>query len=115
MLLLLDMLMSPMGAMELDIIELVAIDDEDDDPPLIFLCFIGICDMLLLDMLAEDMLGEDMAMPLPMVDWAWVRAGIAAAPAARATAAAIGRNARMVDFLCRVRREGNGMKRGTRM
>src|ERR1700761_2920461 len=96
--LLLDMLMSPMGAIELDIIELVAIDDEDDAPPLIFLCFIGICDMLLLDMLSDDM-----AMPLPMVDWAWVRAGMAAAPAARTTAAAIGRNARMIYFLCRVR------------
>jgi len=90
----LDMLMSPMGAMELDIIELVAMDDEDDDPPLIFLCFIlGIWDMLLLDMLPDDM-----AMPLLMADWAWVKAGIAAAAAARATAAAIGRNARMVYF-----------------
>ncbi len=94
----LDMPMAPMGAIELDIIELEAID-EDDEAPLIFLCFIlGILDMLLLDMLLLDA----MAMPLPMADWAWVRAGIAAAPAARTTAAAIGRNARMVYFLCRV-------------
>ncbi len=97
------MLMSPMGAIELDIIELAVMDDEDDDPP-IFLCFIGICDMLLLDMLSDAM-----DMPLPVADWAWVRAGIAAAPAARTMAAAIGRNARMVYFLCRVRarREGD--------
>jgi len=94
----LDMPMAPMGAIELDIIELEAMD-EDDEAPLIFLCFIlGILDMLLLDMLLLDA----MAMPLPMADWAWVRAGIAAAPAARTTAAAIGRNARMVYFLCRV-------------
>ena len=94
----LDMPMAPMGAAELDIIELEAMD-EDDEALLMALCFIlGILDMLLLDMLLDAM-----AMPSPMADWAWVRAGIAAAPAASTTAAAIGRNARMVYFLCRVR------------
>ena len=95
--LLLDMLMLPMGDIELDIVELAAMDDEADADVIAFdiLCFILGMVELLLDML-------DMDMPLPMADWACVSAGMAAAPVARTTAAAIGRKARMVCFLCRV-------------
>lgn len=87
--LLLDIPIAPVGDMEDDIMLEAAMDDDiededDDDIAFIFLCFIfGMVDMLLLDDI-------DMA---PV--WAWVRAGIATAPAARATATATGRNLRI--------------------
>ena len=90
--LLLDIPIAPViGDMEDDIMLEAAMDDDiedDDDIAFIFLCFIfGMVDMLLLD---------DIDMPLPMAPvWAWVRAGIATAPAARATATAMGRNLRI--------------------
>ena len=98
-------LMSFMGDIELDMAELAAIDEDEAIMPVVFLCFI-------LDMLPLDILSDDMDMPLPMADWvwAWVRAGTAAATTVRATAAAIGRKARMICFLCRVK--GSGLNAG---